>query len=358
MKKIGYLIITLVFILTGCGKEEEKAEEKKVKYVITEPATIRKMNRTFKSDAVLEPQNKVEHKTELGGTIETIVKRNGDKVKKGEVVMKLSDAETESNYFVAKANRESALSSFKIAKNNYLKFKKLYDEELVSHLEYVEYENAYTDAKGNYEASQASFKSAETDYNKLFRKAEIDGKIGNLFGKEGNEVSASETIFTVVDDSSMETYVGFPAEWLDEIKTGDELEVQVAALEKKFVGKIKEINPIADTSTKKFALKISVDNPEGKIKDGMYGYVNIAVGEIDTLSVSDEAVFVRNLLSYVFKVEDGIAKKVEVKTGAINLPYTEISSELVKEGDRIVVQGVFGLEDGTFVEESSKNLAE
>ena len=72
------------------------------------------------------------------------------------------------------------------------------------------------------------------------------------------------------------------------------------------------------------------------------------------MSVSDEAIFVRNLLSYVFKVEDGVAKRVEVKTGATNLPYTEISSDNVKEGDRIVVKGIFGLEEGNEVEENTE----
>ncbi len=358
MRKISYLILILILILTGCGKKEEKAETKNVKYVVTEPVTIRKMSQVFKSDAVLEPKNKVEHKTELGGTIEQIIKRNGDKVKKGEVIMKLSDAVTESNYFVAKANLDSSLSSFNIAKKNYFKFKNLYDQQLISYLEYVSYENAYTDAKGNYKAAQASFRSAESDYNKLFRKAEIDGTVGNLFGKEGNEVVAEETIFTVVDDTSMETYVGFPAEWLDKITVGYKLDVEVAALNENFEGKVIEINPIADTTTKKYALKISVDNKAEKIKDGMYAYVNIAVGEENTLSISDEAIFVRNLLSYIFKVEDGVAKRIEVKTGATNLPYTEISSEFIKEGDKVVVKGIFGLEEGNIVEETTSSAVQ
>ena len=302
----------------------------------------------------MEPKNKVDHKTEKGGTIEKILKRNGDAVKKGELVMELSDAATESSYFTAKANYTSALSSLNIAKNNYQKFKNLYEKELVSYLEYVGYENTYVSAKGNYEAAKASYENAKSDYDKLFRKAEIDGIVGNLFGKEGNEISSSEIIFTVVNDKSMETYVGFPAEWLTQIKVGQDLEVEVGALGKKFVGKILEINPIADSTTKKYMIKIAVDNPDRVIKDGMYSYVTIPVGEINVLSVSDEAIFVRNLLSYVFKVEDGVAKRVEVKTGATNLPYTEISSDNVKEGDRIVVKGIFGLEEGNEVEENTE----
>lgn len=353
MKKLGCLVILLTMVMTGCGKEEEKVIEEKVKYVITEPATVRKMNQIFKSDAVLEPKNKVDHKTEQGGTIEKILKRNGDKVKKGELVMELSDSATESAYFSAKANYNSSLSAMNIAKNNYLKFKNLYEKQLVSYLEYVGYENTYVGAKGSYEAAKASYEAAKSDYNKLFRRAEIDGVVGNLFGKVGNEIAASEVVFTVVDDTTMETYVGFPAEWLTQIQVGQGIDVEVGALNnKKYVGKILEINPIADSVTKKYMIKLGIDNKEKDIKDGMYAYVTVPVGEVNVLSVSDESIFVRNLLSYVFKIEDGVAKRVEVKTGATNLPFTEISSANLKEGDRVVVKGLFGLEEGNKVEEN------
>ncbi|MCB8651131.1 TolC family protein, partial [Fusobacterium ulcerans] len=75
----------------------------------------------------------------------------------------------------------SALSSLNIAKNNYQKFESLYEKELVSYLEYIGYENTYVSAKGNYEAAKASYENAKSDYDKLFRKAEIDGIVGNLF---------------------------------------------------------------------------------------------------------------------------------------------------------------------------------
>ena len=158
MKKLACLVILLTMVMTGCGKEEEKVIEEKVKYVITEPATVRKMNQIFKSDAVLEPKEKVDHKTEKGGTIEKILKKNGDKVKKGELVMELSDSATESAYFSAKANYNSSLSAMNIAKNNYLKFKNLYEKQLVSYLEYVGYENTYVGAKGSFEAAKASYR--------------------------------------------------------------------------------------------------------------------------------------------------------------------------------------------------------
>lgn len=355
MKKIKYLVLVLMIILVGCGKKkEEKVIEKPVKYVVTEGVKTRTMNQIFRSDATLSPKDKIDHKTDRGGTIEKILKQNGDKVKKGELVVVLSDSETESAYFTAKANFATSKSSMEIAKNNYDKFKKLYDDELVSYLEYINYENNYISARGGYESAKANYESAKKAYDKLFRKADISGTVGNLFDKVGKKVTSTDTLFTVIDDSSMEAYVGFPANWLDEIEKGQEIKVEIPDVSKTFDGKIVEINPIAEANTKKFMIKIEVENKDGLIKDGMYSFVTVPAGQDEVLSINDEAIFVRNLLSYVYKVVDGKATRVQVETGATNLPYTQITSENIKEGDRIVVKGVFGLEEGDTVEENTQ----
>lgn len=355
MKKIFLTALAAAIMFAGCGKEKEEAKPvEKIKYVVTEPAQVRKMSQIFKTDAVLTPEGKVDHKTEKGGTIEKILKRNGDTVKKGELVMQLTDSATESAYFSAKANFASSEASYRIARNNYNKFKKLYDKQLISHLEYVEYENAYVNARGAYESAKATFENAKNDYNKLFRKADIDGIVGNLFGKEGNEVSADEVVFTVVDDDNMESYVGFPAEWLSQIKVGGPVTVEVPAAGRTVEGKILEINPIADSDTKKFKIKFGIENADRVVKDGMYAYATVPVGEIDVLSVQNESIFIRELISYVYKIEDGRARRIEVKTGANNPPYTAVLSDTIKPGDVVVVEGLFGLEEGDKVQEVSE----
>lgn len=340
MKKILCLSLISAFMFLGCGKKKEVAEVvEKPKYVVTEPVQVRELSQTFRSDAVLEPEYKVDHTTEKGGTIEKIYKRNGEFVKKGEIVMKLSDTDTEANY-------NSSKSLYNVARNNYNKFKRLYDEQLISYLEYVEYENAYSTAKANFDIAQ-------NNYNKLFRKADISGTVGNLFGKVGNDVEGNTTIFTVVDDDMMESYVGFPAEWLGQIKVGGPLSVEIPAIGKTLDGQILEINPIAESNTKKYKLKIGVKNADNLIKDGMYSYVTIPVGKVEAMSVPDESIFIRDLLSYIFVIKDGVARRVEVQTGAQDSTYTVISSNEIKTGDKVVVKGLFGLEDGNKVSESS-----
>lgn len=336
---LGLSLISAV-LFVGCGdKKVENKIKEQVKYVTTETVENREMSSVFKSDAVLEASKMVDHKIEEGGTVVEILKRNGEVVKKGDIVMKLEDTETEAEY-------HSSESLYKVAKNNYEKFKKLYEKKLISYLEYVNYENNYVITKANY-------KNAKDNYEDLMKRSKINGVVGNLFSKVGDELDSESRLFTVVDSNIMEAYIGFPAELLSKIKVGGKLLIEVPSINKNYNGKIKEINPIADKVTKKYMIKVVMENKDNLVKDGMYSYATIPVEKNKVMAILDESIFVKDLLHYVYVVKDGIAKLVEVKIGAQNSLYTEIYSEKIKIGDKVVVKGIFGLEDGMKIKEKN-----
>ena len=362
MKKILTMFLAASLLLVACGKdkEEEKKDTKQevvateeqqaVKTVEVAAVTKREMSKLFESSAVWEPLAKVDFSTDKGATVEKIYKKNGEYVKKGEVIVKLSDAQTVADFLQAKANYQSATSNYNIARNNYQKFKTLYDKQLISYLEFSNYEATFTSAQGNLEVAKAAYMNAQNSYSKLVARAEINGVVGNLFIKEGNDIAAKEVLFTILNDKQMQSYVGITPEAISKVKIGDEINVRIDALAKEYKAKITELNPIADSTTKNFKVKLALDNPDGEIKDGMFGNVIIPVGESSVLSIEDEAIVTRDLVNYVFKYEDGKAKQVEVTVGATNLPYTEISSPEIKEGDKIIVKGLFGLQNNDKVE--------
>ena len=361
MKKLLTILLATSLLLVACGKDKEETKETKqettkveeqqvIKTVEVSEVTTRQMSKLFESSAVWEPLAKVDFSTDKGGTVEKIYKRNGEYVKKGEVIVKLSDAQTEADFLQAKANYQSATSNYSIARNNYQKFKTLYDKQLISYLEFSNYEATFTSAQGNLEVAKAAYMNAQNSYSKLVAKAEISGIVGNLFIKEGNDIKAKETLFTILNDKQMQSYVGVTPEAISKVKLGNDINVKIDALAKEYTAKITEVNPIADSTTKNFKVKLTLDNSDGEIKDGMFGNVVIPVGESSVLSVEDEAIVTRDLVNYVFKYEDGKAKQIEVQVGATNLPYTEISSPEIKEGDKIIVKGLFGLQNNDKVE--------
>ncbi len=333
MKKGLFILTAAAILMTACGKEEEIVVEKPKKPVVASQVKKEQVSDIYTTDGTIVPQEKVDHTLDSQGTVSTVLKKNGDFVKKGEVVVKFTDAKVESNYEAAKANLQST-------KNNFEKFSKLYEKQMVSQLEFLSYRDTYTNALADYT-------SKKSNYDKLTRKSELTGLVGNLNLKSGNVVEANSTVFTVVDENVMEITVDFPGYWLNTLNEGSPVTLMVSDLGgKEFQGKIKSINPIADAETKKFPVKISIDNKTKELKDGMYTKVVIPTEKRDGVIVPQQAVFIRDLLSYVFKIENGKVKRVEVTTGATIKPNIEVISEELKPGDLVVSDGIFGLADG------------
>lgn len=358
MKKVFYGLLVGAMVLTGCGKKQE--EEVKVaepKRIVAAEVNKRVVTDIYEGDATATPKNRIDHLSDSEGTVIKLHKQNGDRVQKGDLVITLRDSKVESDYLSAKAALESAKTSFDITSNNFKKYQSLYERQLVSESEYLDYKNRKTDAEGNFLSKRANFVDSEDKFKKLTRVSETNGVVGNLFVKEGNEVKSKDRLFTVIDETEMEISLDFPGKWFSKIQLGAEATVKVSDLgDKEFKGYIKEINPIADSETKKFKIKIGVPNIDvtnsgNLMKDGMYVKANVPAGEREVLVVPQQGVFVRSLQNYVFLVSNGEAKRVEVTPGTIAAPFIEISSENVKLGDKIVVEGIFGLLDGDKIQE-------
>lgn len=349
--KIKYILVIIFSILFfGCGEKKEKVPAKKVeKFVQIAEIKEREIDNFFTSNLTLEPSQKVNHSTVKGGTVEKIYKKNGEFVKKGEVVVKLSDPTTESDYISAESSLMSANSSYNIAKNNYEKFKTLFDKQLISYLEFNNYEISYINSKNSLSMAQSNFKKAKDAYDKLTRKADIDGLIGNLFVNVGDKVQANENIFTIINDQSMESYLSVPIDLFLKLKKETSVKVHVESLDKDFDANIVEINPTADNATKSYKILISIDNPNSELKDGMYAHAKILIESKKVPSIEEEAIIIKNLSNYIFKYENGKVYQIEVKKGISNSPYAEISSPSLKVGDKIVIKGTFGLQDNDSV---------
>lgn len=333
MKKI-LTVGLMVFGLISCGeKKEETVVKKPKKHVIASRVVREEIADRYLTDGIIVPQEKVAHSLDTKGTVQVVLKKNGDRVKKGEIVAKFKDETLESAYFSAK-------TKFELAKNNYEKFKKLYDKDMISQIEFFNYKDSYVNAR-------SAYLSKKSEFEKLARKSELTGVIGNLDLKVGNVIPANTDIFTVVNTDKMEVTVDFPGYWLNSLKVGSPVVVRVSDLnDKEYTGNVKSIDPIADSQTKKFPIKISIDNTNKELKDGMYSQITIPTDKKDGMVVPQGAVFIKDLLSYIYKIEDGKVTKIQVTTGAVENGNVEIVSGDLQVGDLVVSDGIFGLSEG------------
>ena len=464
MKKylVVFLIISL-FLITGFKKDEkskEKETEKIEVSVVKKPVKVQKIERRIIEKMVvtnsdLTARNEIDQIAKYGGDIDKIYFKNGEEVKKGDIIIKLSDSNIESSYKTAKANYEAQKASyeeaekfterrlksnfaaantnlvnaketlerakrgadkeeqeqaessviaaeknFEVQKINYDKYKTLYDKKLISEMEFLNVENGYKNAESNYIRAkrqleivqrgtdkedivklEAAYNLAQTEYelvkkyvedeawkyeiagkkaqhdiakanyelakkilDDLTVRAEISGKIAGLDLKENTIIGKEKYLFTIVDDLKMEGKSGVSGEELLGLDLGKEVEVYVESIKKFYKGKIVEINPKADPATRKFFVKFEIDN-DGVLKSGMYSKVTIPTISKESIVVPAKSLVVKDLASYIFTVENNVAKKIRVETGISSEDTIEVLTNSVKEGEMLVVEGQFLLDD-------------
>lgn len=135
-------------------------------------------------------------------------------------------------------------------------------------------------------------------------------------------------------------------------KIGNKAEVYIEELGEKKEGIISEINLSSDSDSKKYSLRLLVENKDNKILKGMYAKVNLQQGELDGIFVPTKAIMIKDLYSYIAVIRDGkaIIYRVTSKDTIGDMQLIEFPE--YKSGDRVVVEGQYLLNNNDKVKES------
>jgi RND family efflux transporter MFP subunit len=133
------------------------------------------------------------------------------------------------------------------------------------------------------------------------------------------------------------------------IKRGQPAELRVTALpDRIFKGQVSIVNITADPVSKKFKVEVTINNPDLALRPNTFGEVILEVSTHEQALVIPQKAVLEN--KYVFRVKDDkTVERIEVILGLQNSDRIEVINGL-KEGDLVVVEGNFGLEDGTQIE--------
>lgn len=341
MKKILMILALTMFFVACGGKTEQKSRGPVNKVVKTEILERREIVKTSISSGVLEPENEVTEITKTGGKVIVINKKNGDKVKKGEVILKLEDQGTETAYLRAKAKYISSLSDYETKSINFKKLQELRKDKYISEDEFLTKKSAFDLSYSNLEDAKATYLSAKKDFEDLEVRAEIDGILTDFNEKLYTQIEKQKALFTVVDSSKMYIKTGVSVSEIGGVKLGNRAELAIEGIDNPYEGEVIEINPVATRDTKKYQVKIAVNNMDNILKKGMYAKIKVESGKKKTFAVPKSAIVVRDLFSYIFLVENGEAKEIKVERGYADGDLVEITSSELEGKLELVIDGQY-----------------
>lgn len=372
---IGILSLVIVYSLIresgDSGKEVYTKEAKKRDIVSIVSAT-----------GTIEAKKRVEISSDVIGKIERLNVKEGDRITKGEVLLRLDSEEYKSDVNRLKASlnqakieKEEKKLRIKRQQRHLKRQKNLYERGIISedNIEQLELElntltQSYKAAKESVKQVESSLEKARETLNDTVIRAPISGKITTLNAEEGETVMTGTmnnpgTIIMIISDlDKIIAKLEVDETDITDVEEGQKAFIEVESIANKhYTGRVTKIGSSARKSEQRvsvFEVEITLDDPDKRLKPGMSVDGNIETGrKSKVLAVPIQSVQEKTkeddnrVVNRVFILKDNKAGSTEVETGLSDDTHIEITGGL-KSGDKIITgpyRVLRKLEDGETV---------
>jgi RND family efflux transporter MFP subunit len=279
----------------------------------------------------------------VSGIVRNIYVKNGDLVRKGDLLAKLDDSELSARYRLEVANLDNYQTILKYAKIDLDRSKILVDKEFTSVQSYDNSLKEYEIARARVASQKAAvdFASTELGFTKIY--APISGVIGSVSTQEGETVMSaftSPTFVTIIDLDRIEVWTYVDETDIGKVETGQEASFTVDTYSgTNFKGRVSAIYPKAEIrdNVVNYIVIVEISGKDGKIlRPEMTASVTILTNPPNlVLSVPSKAIKQENLETMVYLLKNGKPLKQPIKTGLKGNQLTEVTQGL-NENDLII----------------------
>lgn len=390
-KTIYYLlggVVVLIIVLVGLKKSGSIGNNDKGKEVETTTAKLITLTETVSATGKVQPEVEVKISSEVSGEIIALPIKEGQAIKKGDLLVRINPDLYESGVSrssaamsTARAGLSQSEAQLKEAKANYNRNKTLFDKGVISKSEWDKIVSAYEVAQAakqsafyQVESAGASVTEAKDNLNRTAIYSPVDGTISKLDTELGERVVGTQQmtgteILRVANLNNMEVEVDVNENDIVKIEIGDEANIEVDAyLKRVFKGVVTSISNSASSDitadqVTNFKVKVRIlkesyeEMTKGKpanyspFRPGMTATVDIITEKkVDILSVPISAVVIKSdtvsaKRDVVKELED---KEQEKSTGKSGKKFECV---FVKSGDKAVLRVIkTGVQDDTNIE--------
>ncbi len=340
-RSILFLTVLLLagFIATGCDDKKGLATaESNPNLPAAIPVSIVEIQPVQMQDVIFLPGTTeawqdVQVAADTPGRIEWIGPREGEKVNKGDLLIKIDVS-------ALKAALDHAEAQFKLSDDLYQRRRRLFKRKIIAQEELDQSATQRTLAATDYE-------QIKVKYEHGFPRSPITGIINHLYVDAGEFIDTGKPITDIVNINRIKINVRVPELDIRFVLEGQTTPVKIDAFpERELSGKVDFVAFKADPATKTFLVRTLIDNPFGDIRPGMIARVAFVRQVItDALVAPLFALVDKGGERLLFIEKDGVAQSRTVSIGVIDGDRVQITSGL-NAGDHLIVRGHTEVEDG------------
>lgn len=368
-RKTAGLLLVLFLLSNGCtpaGKEGPVARAPRPTVIRGTEVEIVKtvlMPQTVEVPGTVRARTSAVVSPRIAGTVKQLRVREGQRVRRGDLLAVLDAGENLANAAVARAAAdeaekavEEAVARKKLTDATFGRYQKLFSEQAVTRQEFdVQTREKELAALGVARAgarlkqAQEALKAADVmaGYTKI--TAPISGVVTSRQANLGGSVFPAQPLLTIEDEASYQLELSLPESVAAKTASGLKVQVTLEALGLTFDARINEIVPAADPGSRTVVAKIALEQKD--LKSGMFGRAMIDLGTTEKgLFLPVQALRKRGGLTSVWVVgSDRLARMRLVKPGRVIGNRVEILSG-ISEGEHVIVTGVADISEGSRIE--------
>lgn len=291
----------------------------------------------------LRSRRSVVVRPEVSGRITQLNFRDGDRVRKGQVLVQLDDQ-------LPLAQVQQSRAELSIALANHARNKDLVAQNFIS-------QRSVDESAANLEVAQAKLALSQATAARLKIVAPFDGMTGIRTVNVGDYLKDGADIVNIEDIDAVFVDFRLPERFQDKVRQGQTASIELDALPgAKFLATIQAVDPLIDASGRSVGVRGCIDNRQLRLRPGMFARVTAVFGQRDKARViPEESIIPQGGKAYVIRLKPGattgawVSQRVEVKVGIRRPGRVEILDGL-DEGDTVVTAGHQRIQrDGTEV---------
>jgi membrane fusion protein (multidrug efflux system) len=298
------------------------------------------------------------------GKVKSLLAEEGDRVRRGQALVRLDDDELRQQIAGAQASLEETRANLTLARREYNRQAALFRRKVSSQQDLDKARFAMVALQHRAKRLMTELKRLQDRLVKTVVPAPFDGVVVERHTQIGQWVAKGGQVVTLVQLDPIDVVVPVPEQYVDALRACPEMETALilAAVRafpvvswkarcprvrvtfdglkgRVFFGTIAAVVPAGDQSAHTFPVKVRVPNPDLVIKSGMLARVTLAVGRPRRAILAPiDAVYTTPNQRVVYAVTGGRATPIPVRIGPVHGRYVEVHGQL-RPGMIVVVRG-------------------
>ena len=287
---------------------------------------------TFEAVGTVLPARSVALSPMAEGRVTEVLIESGQRVRAGDVLLRLDDRAERAALDDARATLTETEASFR-------RYEALLEDGTSP-------EAQFEVARGLFARAQAAVEVAEANLADRTLTAPFDGILGVVDLDPGAQVDAATIVTTLDDLSSVEIEFAVPERYFAAAEIGQTVLFDGPIYpDRTFEGEVALVAPRIDANSRSFVVRGTIPNDDGALVGGMFGNVTLVLGSGPALTLPDSAIISEGSATYVYAVEEDVARRTDVVLGRTQEGRTAVTDGLAPDS-QVAVTGYDRLSDG------------